>query len=72
MYNAEEIIKQIGRNIKAERIRKGLSQEQLAEIFNCDRDHISKIECGTQNMSLKKIVKITNCLQVDIRDILRL
>lgn len=31
MYNETEILKQFGRNIKAERIRKGYTQESFAE-----------------------------------------
>lgn len=63
MYNEDNILKQLGRNIKAERIIKGLSQEELAEAYGCERDYISKIECGKQNLSIKKIVKIANILE---------
>lgn len=31
MYNEKEILKQFGRNVKAERVRLGYSQENLAE-----------------------------------------
>lgn len=31
MYNEQDILKQFGRNVKAERVRQGYSQEALAE-----------------------------------------
>ncbi len=71
MYNGTEILKQFGRNVKAERIRKGLTQEALAEKIGVNREYISKIERGTANMSLKKIVSLTNFIGADIKDILK-
>lgn len=71
MYNHEDILKQFGLNIKAERSRKGLSQEAFAEKMNKDRTFVSRIECGRVNMSLKKIVELTNYLGADLKDVLR-
>ena len=71
MYNGTEILKQFGRNVKAERIRKGLTQEALAEKIGVNREYISKIERGTANMSLKKIVNLTNFIGADIKHILK-
>jgi len=71
MYNLDDIIKQFGRNIKAERSRLGLSQDELANRMNVNTQYISKIECGKQNMSLKKIIELTNYLNADLKDILR-
>lgn len=71
MYIPLEIIKQFGRNVKAERTRLGLSQEDLAEKMNVNFQYISQIECGRANMSIKKIVELTNYLGADLKDILR-
>lgn len=71
MYNETEILKQFGRNVKAERVRKGHTQESLAEKMNINSEYISKIERGLENMSLKKIVSLTNFLEADLKDILR-
>lgn len=71
MYNQDEILKQFGLNVKAERSRKGLTQEAFGEKAKLNREYISRIERGLQNMSLKKIVELTNCLGADIKDILR-
>lgn len=71
MYKETEILKQLGRNIKAERVRKGYTQESFAEKMDVNREYISKIERGLENMSLKKIVSLTNFLEADLKDILR-
>ena len=71
MYNFTEILKQFGRNVKAERVRKGLSQETLAEKTSVNREYISRIERGLQNMSLLKITELANYLNADIHDLLK-
>lgn len=71
MYNDKEILKQFGRNVKAERVRLGYSQETLAEKMSVNREYISRIERGMQNMSLAKIVTLANFLGTNINDLLR-
>ncbi len=71
MYDAAKILKQFGRNVKAERVRKGYTQETFAEKMDVNSEYISKIERGLANMSLKKIVNLANFLEADLKDILR-
>ena len=71
MYNDKEILKQFGRNVKAERVRLGYSQERLAEKLSVNREYISRIERGIQNMSLAKITALANLLETNINDLLR-
>ena len=71
MYSDNDVLRQLGRNIKAERIKRGMTQEKFAELYGCDKDYISKIECGKQNLSIKKIVKIANCLQCTLEILLK-
>ena len=59
-------LKCIGRNIKAERVRKGYSQEDLAEFANTTRRSISMIESGLQNPKLTLVLEIVNSLNIDI------
>ena len=68
MYNAEQIIKQFGRNIKAERVRLGISQEELAERSRLHRNYISDVERGRRNLSLDALLKLANGLGINIRD----
>ncbi|OGH96594.1 MAG: hypothetical protein A2039_06170 [Candidatus Melainabacteria bacterium GWA2_34_9] len=69
--NYEEVIKRFGKNVKFERIKKDYSQEDLAAILDVNRNHISKIECGNQNMSLKKITELANALNINIENLLK-
>lgn len=71
MNKSTEILKQFGRNVKAERIRKGLTQEALAERMNINSEYISKVERGMANMSLKKIAELADYIGADINDLLR-
>ena len=71
MYNEQDILKQFGRNVKAERGRQGYSQEALAEKIGVNREYISRIERGMQNMSLARITILANFLETDINNLLR-
>ena len=61
-----EQLKLIGINIKAERLKKNLSQEQLAEMTNISIPTISLIETGKQNTSILNILEIASALDVDV------
>jgi len=62
----KEILKVFGRNLKAERNRSGLSQEQLAEQIGLSYGQvIGMIERGETNTSLSVIVSIMNALDLD-------
>ena len=61
-----EQLKLIGINIKAERLKKNLSQEQLAEMTKISIPTISLIETGKQNTSILNILEIASALGVDV------
>lgn len=69
--NKEELLKQLGRNIKAERVRKGYSQDTFAELLNVSTSYIGKVESGKQNMSMGKILEFATALNVHINDLLK-
>lgn len=54
----------LGENIRALRLEKNLTQEQLAEISNLHRTYIGAIERGDRNVSLKNIIIISDALSV--------
>lgn len=68
--NAKELLKKFGKNVKIERVKKDLTQEQLAEIMDVSQNYVSKIESGMQNMSLGKILELSEHLGVDIEALL--
>lgn len=56
----------LGINIKSERLRRGLSQEELAEKCDISRNSVSLIETGKINPTIIKIIDIAQVLCVDI------
>lgn len=64
------LLKKFGKNVKIERIKKDLTQEQLAEIMNVSQNYIANIERGKANMSLAKIDELANYLNVKITTLL--
>lgn len=62
----EEIIKKIAFNIKVERMRKNLTQFQLAEMIDVHEKYIGKIESGKQNLTIKTLIKLANALDIKL------
>lgn len=56
----------IGKRVRNEREKKGLSQMRLAELSNLSLNSISHIECGNTKFSLPSIVAIANALDVTV------
>ena len=65
-FTREDILKQFGKRVKIERIKKDLTQENLAEILDVSQNYIAKIEIGRQNMSLLKINELAAALGVNV------
>ncbi len=62
----EEIIKKIAFNIKIERMRKKLTQFQLAEMIDVHEKYIGKVESGKQNLTIKTLIKLANALDIKL------
>ena len=69
--NKEELLKRFGKNVKTERIKKDLTQEQLAENMDVSQNYLACIECGRQNMSLAKVLELSQALGINIENLLR-
>lgn len=61
-----EIYKKMGKRIRDERNRKGISQETLAEMCNLGTSYIGIIERAEKRASIGTLVKIANALKVSI------
>ena len=59
----------LGSNIAKYRIKKGLSQEKLAEIVDLSREYVTRVERGQKNISLKKVFAIADALGVDFSEL---
>ncbi len=68
--NKEILLKKFGKNVKIERVKRDLTQEQLAEIMDVSQNYIASIECGRANMSLGKILELSKYLETDIANLL--
>lgn len=64
-------LKNLGINIKSERLRKNISQEQLAEYTNISRNSISLIETGKINPTILKVIDIAQALNITIEDLIK-
>lgn len=64
-------LKNLGINIKSERLRKNLSQERLAELTNISRNSVSLIETGKINPTILKVIDIARVLEVDVNILIK-
>ncbi|MDO5437098.1 MAG: helix-turn-helix transcriptional regulator [bacterium] len=69
--NKQQLLKKFGKNVKIERIKLDLTQEQLAEKLGMSQNYLACIECGRQNMSLGKILELSEALGVEIEVLLK-
>lgn len=65
-WKSEEIKDQIGIIFKLHRLRKGLSQFQIATEIDLSKDYIGRIERGTTNPTIDIIITICNFLEIDL------
>lgn len=58
----------IGRNIKAERLRKDITQEKFAELINMSLSYISKLEQGLTSPTAMVLFKMSHILNVPMAE----
>ncbi len=61
----------VGRNVRQIRIRRGLTQEQLAERSGFSQQYISGLENGLRNPTIVSIYEIAQALEVSHMDLVR-
>lgn len=70
IMDKDKILIQFGNNLRAERNRKNLSQEGLANLSGvCDAGHLGKIENGAFNIKLTTIVGLLKALDIKFEDL---
>ena len=64
-------LRDVGRRVKERRKKLGWSQQELAEkVGYADKGLISRIESGSLNVSMDKMIKLANALGVKVSDLL--
>lgn len=63
-------LKRIGINITRVRKEKGMTQEDLCGATEMDRSHLSEIENGKMNVTIKSLSKIAEALNVELKNLL--
>jgi transcriptional regulator with XRE-family HTH domain len=63
---------QVGRNIKAVRIRRGLRQVDVEERTGIDYKYYQEIESGRVNVTLKTLYRLAKLFRVKISEFFRM
>ena len=61
----------LGQNIRRERLARGLSQEDFAQVLGYHRTYVGGLERGERNLSLRAIERISDTLGVEPLTLLR-
>lgn len=65
-----DVLARFGRKLRAVRVEKGISQEELAHRSGLHRTYVSSVERGERNVSLVNIAKLANALGVKPSDLM--
>ena len=60
----------LGKRIREERLRIGLTQEQIAERINVSTTYVGFIERGERSVTLEKLILLSECFHVPIDSLL--
>lgn len=71
IMTTDQILKQIGKNIRKIREEKGILQQDLAASCNFETSTMSRIEAGGSNFTIGTLNKIATSLGVTIPDLFR-
>jgi transcriptional regulator with XRE-family HTH domain len=61
----------LGAEIKALRLKKGLSQEAFADELGIDRSYVGGIERGEHNVALVNLLKIASALNISLAQLIQ-
>ncbi|NBY39957.1 MAG: XRE family transcriptional regulator [Flavobacteriia bacterium] len=71
MDKHEKLLFYIGRNVKAKRISKKMTQLELACLVNCEIKSIQRVEKGTMSMNIKLFMALCEVLEIAPEELLK-
>jgi transcriptional regulator with XRE-family HTH domain len=66
-----DLQRRLGRNLRAYRLAKGLSQEAFADLLGVHRTYIGGLERGERNVTLRTVERLAGRLGTDASGLLR-
>ncbi len=60
-----------GKNLRAARLARGLTQAEIAKVTGVPQQHLSLIEVGKQNVTLRTMVLLSEVVGCSVSDLLR-
>jgi len=66
-----ELQRRVGRNLRAYRDARGLSQEAFADELGVHRTYMGAVERGERNLTLRSLERIADCLGLDPLDLMK-
>jgi transcriptional regulator with XRE-family HTH domain len=60
-----ELQRVVGRNLRAYRQERGLSQEAFADVIGVHRTYMGAVERGQRNLTLKSVERLASRIEVD-------
>ena len=66
-----ELQRTVGRNLRAYREAKGLSQEAFADVLGVHRTYMGGVERGERNLTLRSLERIAERLELDPTTLIR-
>ena len=66
-----DLQRRVGRNLRAYRLERGLSQEAFADVVGVHRTYMGGLERGERNLTLRSLERIAERLKVGPLELLR-
>lgn len=60
-----ELQRRVGENLRLIRLKRGLSQEQFADVLGVHRTYMGGVERGERNLTLKSLERLADHLDLD-------
>jgi transcriptional regulator with XRE-family HTH domain len=69
--NEKEYLIELGNNIKRIRQKRKISQVELADVCNFEKQNMQRIEAGKTNPTVKTLLKIAQALEISVIELFK-